>query len=107
MAKKTKPDAKAGDWKQFFGFLKTVPLSWGWIILSLVLSCAYYFVVSMVPGSTAELYAGDFSTAAIMGLVINLGCNLILSLATGIADLIATILEKKVSGVGLHLEAAR
>ena len=90
MAKKTKPDAKAGSWKQFFGFLKTVPMSWGWIVLSLVLSCVYYLTVSMVPGSTAELYAGDFSTNAIMGLVINLGCNLILSLSTGIAELIAT-----------------
>ena len=86
--KKPKAD-RGGDWREFWGFFRKVKLSWLWIILSLVISIIYYAAVSMVPGSTAALYSGDFSTAAIMGLVINYACTLVLSLAVSISQLIA------------------
>ena len=81
---------RKGSWKVFGSFFRKVKLSWGLIILSLVISIAYYGVVSFVPGSTAALYAGDFSMAAIMGLVINYLGTLVLSLATSISQLFAS-----------------
>ena len=57
-----------GRWKQFGRFLLHTKLSWGWIILTLAITIAYYSVVSKLPGSTAGLYAGNFSTASIMGV---------------------------------------
>lgn len=81
---------RKGSWKVFGSFFRKVKLSWGLIILSLVISIAYYGVVSFVPGSTAALYAGDFSMAAIMGLVINYLGTLMLSLATSISQLFAS-----------------
>lgn len=68
-----------GQWRRFFGFFRKVRLSWGWIIASLVISIAYYGLVSFIPGSTAALYSGDFSMAAIMGLVINMTGTMVLS----------------------------
>ena len=78
--KKQKAD-RSGDWRQFWGFFRKVKLSWLWILLSLVISVAYYYVVTKIPGSTAALYSGEFTTAAIMGLVINYAGTLVLSLA--------------------------
>ena len=80
---------RGGSWKQFMLFFRKVRLSWGWILLSLGLSLVYYAVVSLVPGNTAELYAGSFSTSAIMSLVLNYVCMLILSLMVSVAQLIA------------------
>lgn len=80
---------RGGDWRQFLGFFKKVKLSWRWILLALAVSIAYYAAVSFVPGSTAALYAGDFGMAAIMGLVLNYVCTLVLSLVTSISRLIA------------------
>lgn len=87
-SKQRKPKA-GGSWKQFWSFFRRVKLSWGWIIASLVISIAYYAVVTMIPGSTAALYAGDFSTAAIMGLVTNYLGTLLLSLASSVSQLMA------------------
>ncbi len=56
---KQKKQKEGGGWKEFWGFFRKVKLSWGWIMLSLVISIAYYAVVSFIPGSTAALYAGD------------------------------------------------
>ena len=86
--KQPAPDG-SGGWKEFWGFFRKVKLSCGWILLSLVISIAYYAVVSFIPGSTATLYAGDFSMAAIMGLVINNLAMLALSLVSSISQLIA------------------
>lgn len=86
----TKQKKKSGgDWKKFWGFFRKAKLSWGWIILALAISIIYYALVSMIPGSTAALYAGDFSMAAIMGLVVNYLGTLVLSLATSISMLVA------------------
>lgn len=86
--KKQKAD-RSGDWRQFWGFFRKVKLSWLWILLSLVISVAYYYVVTKIPGSTAALYSGEFTTAAIMGLVINYAGTLVLSLAVSITQLFA------------------
>lgn len=87
--KKQRKPKEGGSWKQFWSFFRKVKLSWGWIILSLAVSIAYYAVVTMIPGSTAALYAGDFTTAAIMGLVINYAGTLVLSLASALSQLMA------------------
>lgn len=55
----------------------------------MVISVAYYYVVTKIPGSTAALYSGEFTTAAIMGLVINYAGTLVLSLAVSITQLFA------------------
>lgn len=86
--KKQKAD-RGGDWHQFWDFFRKVKLSWPWILLSLVISIAYYYVVTKIPGSTAALYSGEFTTAAIMGLVINYAGTLALSLAVSITQLFA------------------
>ena len=64
-------------------------LSWGWIILTLVITIAYYSVVSNLPGSTAGLYAGNFSTASIMGVVINYSSLLGLQIVVSVCMLLA------------------
>lgn len=86
---KQRKQKSKGEWKRFFGFFRTAKLSWGWIILALLVSIAYYALVSMVPGSTAALFAGDFTTAAIMGLVVNYVGTLVLSLAANVSQIIA------------------
>ena len=85
--KQRKP--KAGGWRQFGGFIRRVKLSWGWIAVTLAGSIAYYKVTTLIPGSTAALYSGDFSMAAIMGLVVNNLAMLALSVVTAAAQLIA------------------
>lgn len=86
--KREKAD-RGGDWRQFWGFFRKVKLSWGWLILTLVVNIVYYRVVTLVPGSTAALYAGEFTMSAIMGLVLNYVGTLVLSLVTSILMLIA------------------
>ncbi len=81
---------RGGSWKIFGSFFHRVKLSWGFIILALIVSIVYYGAVSFVPGSTAALYAGDFSMAAIMGLVVNYVCTLVLSLASSVSQLFAS-----------------
>lgn len=82
-------EERSGDWKQFRRFFRQVKLSWGFIILTLVFSIVYYAAVSFIPGNTAALYAGEFTTAAIMGVVINYSLTLVLSLASSILQLFA------------------
>lgn len=86
---KKSTEERTGDWKQFRRFFKQVKLSWGFIILTLVFSIVYYAAVSFIPGSTAELYAGEFTTAAIMGVVVNYSLTLVLSLASAVLQLFA------------------
>ena len=80
---------KGGDWRQFKVLMKRTKLSWGWILLALLITIIYYITVSYVPGNTASLYAGEFTFAAIMGLVINYVCMLVLSLASSVSQLFA------------------
>ncbi len=93
MARSKRPHAdkaeRAGSWKAFGAFIRHSRLSWGWIILSLLLNIAYYTVVSRLPGSTAALYSGSFSKAAIMGVVINYGSMLALQVILLVCDLLA------------------
>lgn len=80
---------QGGSWKQFWGFFRKVKFSWGWIFLSLAVSIVYYGAVSFIPGSTAALFAGDFGMGAILGLVVNYLCMLVLSLAVSVSQLFA------------------
>ena len=59
------------------------------ISVGVVMRVAYSSVVPKIPGSTAALYSGEFTTAAIMGLVINYAGTLVLSLAVSITQLFA------------------
>lgn len=79
----------AGSWNAFGAFLKKARLSWGWIILSLLITIGYYAVVSSLPGNTAALYSGNFSREAIIGVVINYGSMLALQVLISVCSLIA------------------
>ena len=86
---RTEKTDRGGSWKVFGSFFKNVKLSWLWIIIALVVSITYYQVYAMIPDSTAQLYAGDFSTAAILGLVVNTGATVLLALVCNITELVA------------------
>lgn len=89
VASKKNIEERSGNWRQFGKFFRQVKLSWGFIILALAFSLIYYKVVTLIPGSTAELYAGEFTTAAIMGVVINYSLTLILSLTSSVLQILA------------------
>lgn len=75
--------------KKSGGYIKKFKLSWGWMIITLLFNVGYYGVVSMIPGNTAELYAGKFNSAAIMGLVINYLGMLGLSVISSVVQIMA------------------
>lgn len=77
------------SWKQFFNFFLKVKLSWPLIILAMIVSIAYYEVVAHVPGSTAKLFSGDFSRAALMGVLINYGSMLVLNVVISLISVYA------------------
>lgn len=78
-----------GRWRLFWGFLRKVKLSWVWIAVALAGYMGYNRVVTLLPGSTAALYAGDFSMEAIMGLVVNSLGVMVLDVGTTVAMLVA------------------
>lgn len=78
-----------GRWRLFWGFLRKVKLSWVWIAVALAGYMGYKRVVTLLPGSTAALYAGDFSMEAIMGLVVNSLGVMVLDVCTTVAILVA------------------
>lgn len=80
---------KASSWKQFGAFFRHAHLSWGWIALSMLVNILYYAFVTRLPGSTAALFAGKFTTKAIMGVVINYSSTLGLLVLVSGASLIA------------------
>ncbi len=79
-----------GSWKAFAAFFRHAKLSWGWIILSLVVNIAYYSVVSHLPGSTAALFAGNFSREAFIIAVVNYTSLCVLQALVSLIMLIAT-----------------
>lgn len=82
-------EERSGNWRQFRKFFGQVKMSWGFILLTLAFMIVYYMAVSFIPGSTAELYAGEFTMAAIMGVVVNYSLTLVLSLASSILQILA------------------
>lgn len=85
-----KLQAPKSDWKQFFRFLRQAHLDWPLIILAMVITIVYYEIVVYIPGSTAALMSGDFSSSAIMSVVTLYLGQTGLSLVVGIIDLYAT-----------------
>lgn len=79
----------SGNWRQFAAFLKHGRLSWGWIIATIIANMAYYGLITRLPGSTAALFAGKFTTSAIMGVVINYSSSLGLLVVVSLFSLIA------------------
>ena len=88
-ARNRETDPSNKKWRQFWQFLTHAKLSWGWIFLTLVVTIAYYSVVSKLPGSTAGLFSGNFSNAAIMGVVINYSSLLGLKVLVSVLMLLA------------------
>lgn len=78
-----------GTWKQFLAFFKHSHLSWGWIVLSMALNMTYYLTISKIPGSTAALFAGKFTTKAIMDAVMNYSLTLLLLVVTSVGSIVA------------------
>ena len=88
-ARNRETDPNNKKWRQFWQFLTHAKLSWGWIFLTLAVTIAYYSVVSKLPGSTAGLFSGNFSNAAIMGVVINYSSLLGLKVLVSVLMLLA------------------
>ena len=77
------------NWKQFGRFFRKAKLSWGWICLALVITIGYYIVVSRLPGSTAGVLKGDFSSQALKSALINYACFIVLRVLVEASLLIA------------------
>ena len=78
------------SWRQFGLFFKRAKLSWVWIIIALAVTIAYYLVVAKLPGSTAGVLKGDFSTKALMSALINYACFIVLRVLVESTLLIAS-----------------
>lgn len=89
MAKK-KPVEKKADWAQFFRFIKQIKLDWVLILITLVATMVYYELVALIPGATAKLLSGDFTTAAIVNCVGIYLIQLALSATVNLLDTFAT-----------------
>lgn len=87
--RKQRKEGLRGSWRQFWHFLTHARLSWGWILLALGVTVAYYAVVAKLPGSTVALYTGNFSTGAIMGVVVNYTSMLVLQVVISVTMLLA------------------
>ena len=94
MAKTQKPKkadvAQSGDWKAFVAFFRHAKLSWGWIILTLVITIAYYSVIAYIPGTTAALLSGNLTNEAFMNAVVSYTSLLVLQAIVSTSMLIAT-----------------
>ena len=80
---------RSGSWRQFGLFFKRAKLSWGWIIIALLVTIVYYLVVAKLPGSTAGVLKGDFSTKALKSALINYTCFIVLRVLVETSLLIA------------------
>lgn len=83
---------RGGSWKNFGAFLRHAKLSWGWIILSLVVTMVYYVTVSRLPGSTAELFTGKFTSEALVNAIL---AYVTMFLAQAIVSVMSLIAEAK------------
>lgn len=96
---KKKPTQKT-DWGQFFRFIKQIKLDWTLILLSLAATIVYYELAAKIPGATAQLMAGDFTTAAIVNCVgiylLQLLLNVVVSLLNTFATARSTRNARKV-----------
>ncbi len=99
MAKEKKETVKT-DWKQFFRFIRQIKLDWVLILIAMVVTCVYYEVVAHIPQATAQLLAGDFTTAAIVSCVgvylLQLALNVVTSLLNTFASARSTRNARKV-----------
>ncbi|MCF0110983.1 MAG: ABC transporter ATP-binding protein [Erysipelotrichaceae bacterium] len=77
------------SWKSFLAFFRHAQISWGWILIALILNIVYYQTVTKLPGSTAGLFTGRFTKAAIMGVVTNYSLVLIWMSVVMIAQVFA------------------
>ena len=80
---------QSSDWKAFGAFFRHAKLSWGWIILSLVINIAYYSVLAYLPGSTAALFSGNLTNEAFMDAIINYTSLFVLQAIVSLAMLVA------------------
>jgi len=78
------------DWKQFFRFIRQIKLDWTLILITLVVACVYYEVVASIPAATANLLAGDFSTAAVVNCVLIFLGQLVLNVVVSLLNTFAT-----------------
>ena len=89
-AKNSRSDTQqSGSWKAFGAFFRHAKLSWGWIILSLVINIAYYSVLAYLPGSTAALLGGNLTGEAFWAAIINYSSLCILQAIVTLTMLIA------------------
>lgn len=82
-------EERKGDWRIFFTFFSKVKLSWPLIIICLGFSFGYNEVVVRLPGSTAAVLSGDFTTSALAQLFISYGSMLVLTVIMSVLQLYA------------------
>ena len=80
---------QSGDWKAFGAFFRNAKLSWGWILISLVINIAYYSVLAYLPGSTAALFGGNLTNEAFLDAIINYTSLFVLQAIVSLAMLVA------------------
>ncbi|MCF0137401.1 MAG: ABC transporter ATP-binding protein [Oscillospiraceae bacterium] len=85
-----KPDsASTGSWREFFYFIKNAGMSWGWIVITIIVTMVYYLTCTRLPGSTAALFSGTLTRNAIMDVVINYSSLLVAMALVSTVSLIA------------------
>lgn len=88
MAKKN--PAQKTDWGQFLRFIKQIKLDWILILLTLIATIVYYELTAKIPGATAQLMAGDFTTAAIISCISIYLLQLVLNVAVSLLNTFST-----------------
>lgn len=88
MAKKN--PAQKTDWGQFLRFIKQIKLDWILILLTLIATIVYYELAAKIPGVTAQLMAGDFTTAAIISCISIYLLQLVLNVAVSLLNTFST-----------------
>ena len=78
MNRRSQKQKDRASWRQFGLFFKKAKLSWLWILIALLITVGYYLVVAKLPGSTAAVLKGDFSSQALNSALINYACFIVL-----------------------------
>ncbi len=77
------------NWKQFVRFLFNAKLAWLLIIVTMFSTIVYSEISVHLPGSTAALFSGDFSTVAVVSLLINYVASLVVSSISNLLSIYA------------------
>ncbi|WP_234123001.1 ABC transporter ATP-binding protein [Clostridium hydrogenum] len=89
MKNMNKKEKTAGDWMQFFRFLKKAKMSWILIIFATAVSMVNSEMVTRIPSATASIYSGDFSSKVIIKVITLYVITLIVSALVSVISMYA------------------